>query len=245
MKKGWSSFMDRRVKERLIGATILVVLVILIVPELLSGPKRSVTPAGPLIPAAAGPAEPVRNVIVDLATSKTTADQASGGASLASPAAAGTSSGAIAQSGAAPTDESVRAASAKRASPADAQPAAPPLISTLRAQQPAAAVPENEAPAPASPAVSVKPGATREATEADTVHHGWAVQLGSFAHKANAETLARRLRADKLPAYVSSSGAGSSVRYRVRVGPMSDRSAAERAMVKLKKEGHAATLVAP
>ena len=32
--------MDRRVKERLIGATILVALIVLIVPELLSGPKR-------------------------------------------------------------------------------------------------------------------------------------------------------------------------------------------------------------
>ena len=31
--------MDRRVKERLIGATILVALIVLIVPELLSGPK--------------------------------------------------------------------------------------------------------------------------------------------------------------------------------------------------------------
>ena len=30
--------MDRRVKERLVGASILVVLVVLIVPELLSGP---------------------------------------------------------------------------------------------------------------------------------------------------------------------------------------------------------------
>ena len=32
--------MDRRVKERLVGATILVVLIVLIVPELLSGPDR-------------------------------------------------------------------------------------------------------------------------------------------------------------------------------------------------------------
>ena len=31
--------MDRRVKERLIGASILVALVVLVVPELLSGPK--------------------------------------------------------------------------------------------------------------------------------------------------------------------------------------------------------------
>src|SRR5260370_16712083 len=70
MKEGWSSVMDRRVKERLVGATILVVLIVLIVPELLSGPKARVTPVQP--PSAAGPAEAVRNVTVDLATSKTT-----------------------------------------------------------------------------------------------------------------------------------------------------------------------------
>src|SRR5713226_8856754 len=62
--------MDRRVKERLVGATILVVLIVLIVPELLSGPKARVTPVQP--PSAAGPVEAVRNVTVDLATSKAT-----------------------------------------------------------------------------------------------------------------------------------------------------------------------------
>ena len=62
--------MDRRVKERLIGATILVVLIVLIVPELLSGPKAARTPVQP--PSAAGPADAVRNVTVDLATSKAT-----------------------------------------------------------------------------------------------------------------------------------------------------------------------------
>src|SRR5260370_40679148 len=70
MKEGWSSVMDRRVKERLVGATILVVLIVLIVPELLSGPKARVPPVQP--PSAAGPAEAVRNVTVDLATSKAT-----------------------------------------------------------------------------------------------------------------------------------------------------------------------------
>lgn len=233
MKKGWSSFMDRRVKERLIGATILVVIVILIVPELLSGPKRSAGQAAPLIPAAAGPTEPIRNVIVDLATSKATADQAAAASGAAPPSAA------------APSDEGVRASQPKAAVLAAAQPAAPPVISTLKAQQPAASVPDNEPAAPQPPAVSEKASAPREAPAADTAHHAWAVQLGSFANKSNAETLARRLRADKLPAFVSSSGAGASARYRVRVGPLADRGAAERTMSKLKKEGHAATLVAP
>src|ERR1700688_4884165 len=47
-----TSCMDRRVKERLVGASILVVLIVLIVPELLSGP-----PAPPA--AALGPRLPV------------------------------------------------------------------------------------------------------------------------------------------------------------------------------------------
>jgi DedD protein len=56
--------MDRRVKERLIGASILVALVVLVVPELLSGPK----------PNAASAPEPIRNVTVDLNTSKAPAN---------------------------------------------------------------------------------------------------------------------------------------------------------------------------
>jgi DedD protein len=51
--------MDRRVKERLVGATILGALLVLLVPELLSGPKPAVAPA-------VNPTQPVRNVTVDL-----------------------------------------------------------------------------------------------------------------------------------------------------------------------------------
>ena len=59
--------MDRRVKERLIGASILVAFVVLVVPELLSGPKPLGQPTTTL-PAAAP--EPIRNITVDLTTSK-------------------------------------------------------------------------------------------------------------------------------------------------------------------------------
>jgi DedD protein len=60
--------MDRRVKERLIGASILVVLIVLVVPELLSGPKLAPSPQ-PMLPAAAA-SELNRTVLVDLSTSK-------------------------------------------------------------------------------------------------------------------------------------------------------------------------------
>jgi DedD protein len=63
--------MDRRVKERLIGASILVVLIVLVVPELLSGPK-SAPPSQPMLPAAAA-SETNRTVNVDLSTSKSAA----------------------------------------------------------------------------------------------------------------------------------------------------------------------------
>jgi DedD protein len=64
--------MDRRVKERLIGASILVALIVLVVPELLSGPKPVATPPG--LPAIAP--EPIRNVTVDLAEPHTNAPPA-------------------------------------------------------------------------------------------------------------------------------------------------------------------------
>jgi cell division septation protein DedD len=72
------------------------------------------------------------------------------------------------------------------------------------------------------------------------------VQLGSFASKANAEKLVHQLEARAgSPLYVSASGGGPALRYRVRMGPLADRSAAERAAVKLRASGHAATIVAP
>jgi cell division septation protein DedD len=84
MNEGGSSLMERHVKERLVGATILVVLIVLIVPELLSGPKRA---AGTAQPSPAAPTETIRSVTVDLATNQTTA-------SIEEPAAAAASSAA-------------------------------------------------------------------------------------------------------------------------------------------------------
>jgi DedD protein len=71
------------------------------------------------------------------------------------------------------------------------------------------------------------------------------VQLGSFANRSNADNLAHQLKAQGYPVYMSNEGSGSAARYRVRVGPLSDRDAAERTIARLKQSGHAATLVAP
>ncbi len=69
------------------------------------------------------------------------------------------------------------------------------------------------------------------------VGHGWAVQLGSFASRANADKLTRQLKSQGFAAYELSGGSGTSARYRVRVGPMADRNAAAQTAAKLKTLG--------
>jgi DedD protein len=196
--------MDRRVKERLVGASILVAIVVLVVPELLSGPKPA---APPPAPNAIAP-EPIRNVTVDLATSKAPAPS-----DAESPAASG------AQSAPGPAP-SAAAASAAAAAPSTSAP-------SVAASAHAAAAPvETPAPSPISAA-------------------HWAVQLGSFASRANADNFVHQLKAQGLTAYVSSGGSGQSLRYRVRIGPLADREAAERTAGRLKSLKHDSTIVAP
>jgi DedD protein len=246
MKQGWSSFMDRRVKERLVGATILVALIVLIVPELLSGPKRRVMAPAPVV---AGPEEAVRNVTVDLATSKATQEDESAAPSAAGPAPAETPSAAAPTSGEEGSTGPEHAAGDETgSSPGATHPraAAPPTVTTLKAQPTAPPMLENEVSPPKSAAaVMPRSSAAREPVPATVSHHGWAVQLGSFASRANAETLVHRLKAQDSSVYVSSSGKGAAMRYRVRIGPLADRGSAERVQLKLKKEGLQASLVPP
>jgi DedD protein len=244
--------MDRRIKERLVGATILVALIVLIVPELLSGPKR---PAPP--PLSVNLPASTRTVSVDLATSKATAapqpsDLAPSAA--APPAGAGAPDNAALSSAApgtgdtslgAPSDAPARAdqSPTHTADAPSAPPVVPPIVTTLRAQGAAAPALETQPSSPKLPLETVKSAASSDADS--RAHHGWAVQLGSFANKANADKLARQLKAPGAPVYLISSGSGPALRYKVRMGPLPDRSAAERAVVKLKGAGHNATIVAP
>jgi DedD protein len=237
--------MERRVKERLIGATLLVVLIVLVVPEMLSGPKPPT--ARPLT---AGLPAATRSVSVDLTTSKATADPDLADGAPASGAPGEAASGAApdgaqaAASGAASDDDA-----SGRTPPEPSAPASAPTVTTLKAQEPAGAAPG--APAGPSSATAVgAPGESSLETPASSpksqVHRGWSVQLGSFASRANAERLVHQVQArGGATPYVSPIGSGSSLRYRVRLGPYSDRGAAERAAGKLKAAGHAGTLVAP
>jgi len=113
-------------------------------------------------------------------------------------------------------------------------PAASPGSANARAQQSAADALER---GPASPTIA-RPGVK-------PLRRGWAAQIGSFAARDNAEKLERQLRSQGFSAAVSATGTGQALRYRVRVGPVADRSAAEKLAATLGKAGHPATLVAP
>ena len=207
--------MDRRVKERLVGASILVVLIVLIVPELLSGPQPAVPRAG-LPSQAANTSEAIRHVTVDLATSKSAAPDDV-------PAPEGASSAASAAASATDTPAPV---------PPQPPPSAP-IVSTLPAT------------APTVPIESPPPAPTSLASKSSSAGHAWAVQLGSFATRANAEKLVRQLKAQGYSVYLVTSGSKRSLRYRVRIGPLSDRAAAVQDIAKLKVSGHAASVVGP
>jgi cell division septation protein DedD len=70
------------------------------------------------------------------------------------------------------------------------------------------------------------------------------VQLGSFVSHENADKLARQLKSQGFAVYVSPGGSGASLRYRVRVGPMADRGAANQTAAKLKSMGQTGSVVA-
>jgi len=70
---------------------------------------------------------------------------------------------------------------------------------------------------------------------------GFLVQLGSFASRANAERLAKQVRAQGFVASVSQGSSGHL--YRVRVGPAHDRAGAAELAQQLHAHGHSGTVV--
>jgi DedD protein len=221
--------MDRRVKERLVGASILAVLIVLIVPALLSGPppEPAAGSASPTLPVSAP--EPIRNVTVDLATSKAPeplAEAASASTAQLPPVRNGNAPSA---GGGAGTDMGSGTGMGTGGTPV-----APSLVAPSSVAPPA---PLETAPAPPTSSVSAEKPAI--------AGHAWTVQLGSFASHENADKLLRQLRAQGFAAFMSPGGSGPSLRYRVRIGPMSDRGAAAQTVTKLKALGHPASIVAP
>ena len=74
---------------------------------------------------------------------------------------------------------------------------------------------------------------------------GWAVQLGVFKSRDNAERLALEVRVKGFKVAVSSVTSSSGKRYRVRVGPAPDRSGAQELQGRLKAAGRPGGTIVP
>ena len=206
-------------KERLTGAIILVALIVLLVPELLTGPVRS----APRVAAAASSAEepPLRSYTINLA------DDAHPRTTLASGPEQPT-----------PVPASAQVADTPAPPPPAAQ--APPLSAPAPV---AAAKPAVAKPAAAKPAATRVAAVKAAAPPADSSGSGaWLVQLGSFASHANAERLAQQLRDGGYKVNVSQASNGRHL-YRVLVGPAHDRAAAAQLAAKLQAAGHRGAIV--
>ncbi|MGB5336965.1 MAG: SPOR domain-containing protein, partial [Woeseiaceae bacterium] len=71
----------------------------------------------------------------------------------------------------------------------------------------------------------------------------WAVQLGSFSSKENAENLAASLRKQGYAAFLSQLSTDAGQLHRVRIGPQKDRESAEAMASRLRKVGQEGQVV--
>lgn len=253
--------LDARVKERLTGAIVLVALLVLLVPELLTGPGRS-APAAAVTKSAEGEGAQMRSYTINLAdgAAKAAAPGPSSAAPIAplpAPAPSGdapaSAEGSAQPEGSAAPNEAAAAdakASTPGPSPESSSSAASsdstvpkPLPAPAKepAKRPAAAeAPEPSAPprTPSTKVASADPAPARPVATGT----GFAVQVGSFASRENAERLARELKGKGFAATVSP-GSGKKRLWRVRVGPEPDRAAAAALGARLRAQGQSGAVV--
>ena len=219
--------MESRAKQRLTGAVILVALFVLLVPELLTGPRDAHAPPD------ASNEEGLRSYTIDLGAPGTAAVQATPPANdsavnlpaVPAPSPAATTPPATA-----------RATPGEAATPAsDPAPSSPPAANPVPPAKPPA---QAEAPRPAPPRTPAATPAGKPAAAGSFV-----VQLGTFSQRENADRLTREMTAKGFAAFVVPVSSNGHELYRVRVGPTRDRAAAEALAAQLKRMGQSGSIV--
>jgi len=220
---------NQLVKERLTGAIILVALIVLLVPELLTGPVR---PGSPSVASNSAEEPPLRSYTISLSDdARARAQAGASGPEMPQPGN---------QEHAAPTTQS------SGAPPPGAL--TPPPVSASPQTTPAAAASGHSAAttAPTQKAIAHPPKqqhASASPTHSSPSGGGWMVQLGVFASRENAEHLAQEMKGKGFRASVSEAAGSSRHLYRVRIGPAPDRAAAQDLQGRLRASGHSGTLV--
>jgi DedD protein len=229
--------MDSRAKQRLTGAVILVALFVLLVPELLTGPKNAPSPATPSD-------EGLRRYTIDLNAPAPTNREAAAvdstvslppGTTATAPAAAEPPSGERVSPGESAAPEVVAPAQGPATTPT---PAATPAA---RAETPLPAAPATAATTPATRPPEARIEAARPGRPGEP--RGFVVQLGSFSSRENAERLVRDMTARGFATFIAPITTNGRELYRVRVGPTRDRTSAEALATQLKRIGQSGSIV--
>jgi len=195
--------MERALKERIIGAIVLVIFVVLVVPIFLDGPPEDgeIVSERVLLPGQKD--QDTKTVVLERGRSEpipvANSTEDDGGKQEDVPAEPKVTQ---------PTPEPV------------------PQQETVR---------EKQAPAPQPQTEPKKPAASTTGM--------WAVQLGSFSNKENAEKLAADLRKQGYAAFLSQLQTSSGQLHRVRIGPQKDRASAEAMAARLLKVDHKGQVV--
>jgi len=212
--------MDSQLKQRLVGVAVLVSLAILVVPVLLDGGYRPASTARRDI--APMPADSFEETVPPLAQG---VQEALDAGLDAAPEALGEAAGESAAALDTPPDLEPPAFTTegsaadtpvpKEVAPEPAPPAAP------------TAAP---APAPSTTPKAVAPASTPKVTAPPAAPKAeqWTVQLGSFASRANAESLLGRVKATGVGGFILPLTEGGKTSYRVRAGPVGGRASADR-----------------
>ncbi|WP_339824720.1 SPOR domain-containing protein [uncultured Arenimonas sp.] len=226
--------MDSALKQRLIGAAVLVALAMIFLPMLLQGPDVG-EPDAAQVPLSmpAAPDQEFETRELPLAVPQPAGE----GSVLGGPSAPAADPNAVAtvdiDGDAAPRVDAPAEEPVDPSEPLQAVDAA--SGEALAAAPAAQPVPEPEPEPAASPA----PAAPAAPLPASSAGGRYAVNVGSFSNLANARALADKLRAAGLPVTSESVDVNGKPAMRVRVGPYAERTVAEAA--RLRAEGVSGT----
>ncbi|HET7607403.1 MAG TPA: SPOR domain-containing protein [Gammaproteobacteria bacterium] len=215
-------------KERLVGAAVLVAIAVWLIPWVLDGPEDGAEAAASSLqlPTAEEPV-PMRTQILKLGE----APEPSAG-SAAAPTATATQQQAAAAPAKPAADPPKTSTDSPKASADSPKPAEQAVAEPKRE-------PEREQTVAAAARVADSAATPPKAAGGD-----WTVQLGSFEDEANAKRMAQRAGTFGYKAEVSASRDGARTLYRVRVGPQATKAAADAAASALRAHGVEARVVA-
>lgn len=219
--------MERALKERIIGAVVLVIFVVLVVPIFLDGPPTEAPIVSERLLLPGQEAQDTKMVVLD--RERSVPIPAASNAAESTPPSA--------EQAAAETETTPKplVAAATETSPAAESPTASPTSSAASPAAEPIARPVEAAADSAQAVVSPTASPTVPAASATGM---WAVQLGSFSNKENAEALAANLRKQGYAAFLSRTQNAGNELHRVRIGPQKDRESAEQMAARLAKVGH-------